>query len=90
MTTERLPRGRGGTPSSVSEASASGNRREILRALQERLARALDDPKTAAHALPPLAKRLLEVGEEIEAHEADDGPGSVVSTVEDEPWDGRA
>ncbi|MER6970551.1 hypothetical protein ABT304_05810 [Nocardioides sp. NPDC000445] len=72
---------------SVSEASASGDRGDILRALQERLARALDDPKTAAHALPPLAKRLLEVGDEIQAREAH-GAGSVVSTAEDEPWDG--
>jgi len=75
---------------SVLHASANGDRGEILRALQERLARALDAPKTAAHALPPLAKRLLEVGEQIEAYEGAGGSGSVVSSADDETWDGRA
>ena len=75
---------------SVLKASATGDRGDVLRAMQERLARAMDDPTTPSRDLPPLARRLLEVGELIEAREAADRPGSVVSATADESWDGGA
>lgn len=76
-------------PRTILEAAESGSRIEELRAMRRRLARALDDPNTAARDLAALSRRQLEIGKEIEAVEiADDEEASVVANVDDEAWDG--
>lgn len=56
----------------VTVAATSGNEKNLLLALQERIARALDDPETPARDLASLSKRLLEIGREIKAAEAEE------------------
>lgn len=53
------------TPVSVSAAARSGDRRQLLVALQGRVARALDDPATTGPALAALIKQSRELSEAI-------------------------
>ncbi|WP_342800983.1 hypothetical protein [Nocardia sp. No.11] len=76
-------------PLTITEAADAGNRIEELRATRRRLARAMDDPKTPARDLSPLARNLLAIGKEIEALELlHKDESSVVAGTEDEAWDG--
>lgn len=76
-------------PRSILEAAESGSRIEELRAMRRRLAKALDDPNTAARDLAALSRRQLEIGKEIEAIEiSDDEEASVIANSDDEVWDG--
>lgn len=52
-------------PTTVSRAVDSGTRLDVLLALQARVARTIDDEATPAHALPALAKRLMDISAEI-------------------------
>ena len=75
------------SPMSVSEASASGDRLLELTAMRQRIAAALDSPKTLARDLASLSRRLMEIGKEIEDLEeriAEKGLDGV--NVEDEAW----
>lgn len=77
------------TPKSILEAAELGSRIEELKAMRRRLARALDDPNTAARDLAALSRRQLEIGREIEAIViAEDEDHSVIATSDDEAWDG--
>ncbi|WP_218003466.1 hypothetical protein [Nocardia concava] len=76
-------------PPTILEAAEQGSRLEELKAMRRRLARALDDPNTAARDLAALSRRQLEIGKEIEAIEiAEEDEHSVVAGTEDEAWDG--
>lgn len=57
--------------------------------MRRRIARALDDPNTAARDLAALSRRQLEISKEIEAIEiAEDEDQSVIVNTDDEAWDG--
>jgi hypothetical protein len=81
-------------PKSVAEAAASGDRRQLLVALGNRVGKALDDPKTTGPALAALIKQARDIAEAIEAiDQAADAasllsaPQSAIATTPDEPWD---
>ncbi|MUL45162.1 hypothetical protein FZI85_06195 [Mycobacterium sp. CBMA293] len=73
---------------SVAKAAESGDERESLLALRDRLYHAVFDPKCSARDLAPLTRRLQEVSKELQnldsrrEREAGDGPS-------DEPCDER-
>lgn len=82
------------TPVSVTAAARSGDRRQLLVALQARVARALDDPATTGPALAALIKQSRELAEaiaEIDRPPAErDTSGDWLEAVrngQDEPWD---
>ncbi len=76
------------TPKSILEASEI-SRLEELRAMRRRIAKALDDPNTAARDLAALSRRQIEIGLSIEAIViAEDEDHSVVVSTDDEAWDG--
>lgn len=55
------------SPKSVVNAAGIGDRRQLLVALQHRIATALDDPKTAGPALAALIKQQRDIAAEIHA-----------------------
>lgn len=76
-------------PKSILEAAEAGSRVEELRAMRRRIAKALDNPNTAARDLAALSRRQMEIGREIEAIViAEDEDHSVVVSTDDEAWDG--
>jgi len=81
-------------PKSVVDAARSGDRRQLLVALQYRIAKAIDDPKTAGPAFAALIKQQRDIAAEIhaidraaEAGSLRSGPKSAIATTPDEPWD---
>jgi len=75
-------------PKTVTEAANSGTTRELLVAMRDRIATAVEDPNAPARDLAALTKRLMEVVREIEAidaREEQDGSGS--AEVEDGHFD---
>ncbi|MCV7176156.1 hypothetical protein [Mycolicibacterium sphagni] len=81
-------------PKSVVAAARSGDRRQLLVALQHRIAHAIDDPKAAGPALAALIKQQRDIATEIQAIDlaanagsSASGPKSVIATTPDEPWD---
>ncbi len=90
--TKRAPRKV--VPKSVAAAAASGDRRQLLVALRNRIATAIDDPKTTGPALAALIKHQRALAAEIQAIDlaADagssrSGPKSAIATTPDEAWD---
>lgn len=76
-------------PKTILEAAEAGSRIEELRAMRRRIAKALDDPNTAARDLAALSRRQIEIGRDIEAIVvSEDEDHSVVVSTDDEPWDG--
>lgn len=74
---------------SILEAAEAGSRLDELRAMRRRLARALDDPNTAARDLAALSRRQIEIGRDIEAIVvSEDEDHSVVVNADDEEWNG--
>lgn len=59
-------------PKTVTEAAQQGTTRELLVATRDRIAKAVEDPNTAARDLAALTKRLMETVREIEAIDARD------------------
>lgn len=73
---------------SVSEAAASGDRRELLVALRERISRAISKETCADRDLAALTRRLQEIATELDHIDASgDGENSVVANTNDEPFD---
>ncbi|MDO4888150.1 MAG: hypothetical protein Q3979_05545 [Actinomycetaceae bacterium] len=73
---------------SVAVAAKSGDQKELLLALQDRIAVAVQDPATSPRDLAPLSRRLMEIAKELEAiKEQEREDGSIVVDVEDEPFD---
>jgi hypothetical protein len=54
----------------VVQAAKDGNPRELLAAMRDRIAVAVEDPNTPARDLASLTKRLMEVVRDIEALDA--------------------
>ena len=76
-------------PSSILEAAEMGSRIEELKAMRRRIAKALDDPNTAARDLASLSRRQIEIGRDIEAIVvSEDEDHSVVVSADDVAWDG--
>lgn len=73
---------------SVLDAATSGDERELLLALRDRVASAVNDSKTSARDLAPLTRRLQEINKDLADFDArkdkerSDGP-----STGDEPWD---
>ena len=79
-------------PKTVTQAASAGTTRELLVAMRDRTATAVEDPNTAARDLAALTKRLMEIVRDIEAIDAravEDG-GSGVAEVEDGAFDASA
>jgi len=81
-------------PKSVTAASASGDRRQLLVALRNRIAKAIDDPNTQATALAALIRQQRDIGAEIAAIDdaGEAGPSgrgrlTAVAASPDEAWD---
>jgi hypothetical protein len=80
-------------PKSVAAAAASGDRRELLVALGNRIAQAIDDPKAAGPALAALIKQQRDIAADIQAidtaaAERKSGPPpSVIANTPNEAWD---
>ncbi len=76
------------SPKTVTQAAKTGNQKELLVALRDRIAKAVEDPNTPPRDLASLARRLQEIAKKlsgIQAQEAEEG--SVVEVSEDEPFD---
>jgi hypothetical protein len=83
-------------PKTVAKAAAAGDRRGLLVAMQARIAAAIDDPKTHPRDLAQLARRQLEIAEDIAAIDATSGRKTarrrtaVVAETDAETWDQSA
>ncbi|MEE2853504.1 MAG: hypothetical protein VX424_12745 [Actinomycetota bacterium] len=82
------------TPKSVVAASASGDLRQMLVALRNRIAKAIDDPKTPAPALAALIRHQMDIAARIQAIdlaadavESRSNPKSAIVQTPHEPWD---
>lgn len=53
-------------PQTVSQAAESGNHRDLLVAMRERIARAVSDPECPPRDLAALTRRLQDIAKEIE------------------------
>jgi hypothetical protein len=78
-------------PKTVTQAASSGTTRELLVAMRDRTALAVENQNTAARDLASLTKRLMEIVRDIEAidaREADDANAG--APVEDGTFDASA
>lgn len=70
----------------VTEAAESGSRRELLVAMRDRIAVAVENPDTPQRDLAALTRRLMEVAKDIEVIDAraerDDDGGAGVADAE--------
>jgi len=80
---EEAPRRR-----SVAQAAESGDRRELLVAMRDRIAKTISDPDCPPRDLASLTRRLQDIAREIDLLELSGvGVGSVVAPTGDEPFD---
>lgn len=77
-------------PKTVSQAAASGTVRELLTATRDRIAVAVENPRTPARDLAALTKRLMETVREIQALDAQAEEASSDAQVEDGAFDADA
>lgn len=78
-------------PKTLTEAARAGSTREVLTAMRDRIAVAVEDPNTPARDLAALTKRLVEVIREIEAIDArDQEADSDAEDAPDIPFDAEA
>jgi hypothetical protein len=77
-------------PMSVADAVRTGDRRKILVALQYRIAKAIDDSKSAGPAFAALIKQQRDIAAEIQAIDlaAKAGPAKAKSVIVDTPNEG--
>jgi ribosome-binding protein aMBF1 (putative translation factor) len=73
-------------PKTVSQAAEAGTTRELLVAMRDRIAKAVENPNTAARDLAALTKRLVEVVRDIEAIDAREESDGESGATEDEAW----
>lgn len=79
------------TPKTVTQAAATGTTRELLVATRDRIAVAIEDPKTAARDLASLTKRLMETVRDIEAIDArEQQEAGTGAEVTDSTFDAKA
>ena len=77
-------------PKTVTQAAQSGTTRELLVAMRDRTARAVEDPNTAARDLAALTKRLMEIVRDIEAIDAREVEHADEAVIEDGTFDASA
>lgn len=79
-------------PKSVTEAAASGDPKQLLLALRERVAKTVEDPNCPPRDLAALSRRLQEINRDIEAIEAREKQEAAedVSGHPDETWNAEA
>lgn len=78
-------------PLSVSDAAAKGTHRDLLIAMRERIAKAVEDVNCPARDLAALTRRLQEVAREIEAIDARSAEEAAENgDIADEAWDAQA
>ena len=79
-------------PKTVTQAARSGTTRELLVAMRDRTAKAVEDPNTAARDLAALTKRLMEIVRDIEAIDARDAEevADSASRATDQAFDASA
>ena len=79
-------------PKSITEAAAGGTTRDLLVALRDRLAKAVEDPNCPPRDLASLSRRLHEITRDIEAIDAAAGEGGISDAVAtpDESFDPEA
>jgi hypothetical protein len=58
------------TPKTVSQAASTGNMRDLLVSMRDRVAKDVENPNTPARDLAALTKRLMEIVRDIEAIDA--------------------
>lgn len=56
-------------PKSITEAASAGTHRELLVAMRDRIAKAVEDPKCPPRDLASLSRRLHELSKDIEQHD---------------------
>ena len=83
---ERPPR----KAKSVTEAAKSGTRRELLVAMRDRVAKAVESPDTLPRDLAALTRRLTDIVKEIEAIDAREGEAEDAPEVGDGEFDASA
>ena len=85
---EKAPAGK---PKTVTEAAKGGSQRELLAAMRDRIAVAVEHPNTPARDLASLTKRLADVAREIEAIDArEEQEATQRGDVTDEAFDASA
>lgn len=73
---------------SVADAARSGDRRELLVAMRDRIAKTISDPDCPPRDLASLTRRLQDIAREIDLLALSGvGDGSVVAAADDEPFD---
>lgn len=73
---------------SVADAAQSGDRRELLIAMRDRIAKTISDPDCPPRDLASLTRRLQDIAKEIDLLElSGTGLGSVVADTDDESFD---
>ena len=85
---ERAATRRATRKATVLEAAASGNHRELLLAMRERIARTISDPDCPPRDLAALTRRLQDIAKEIEGIDLrakEEAREDAVSA--DEEWD---
>lgn len=72
----------------VKAAAESGDRRELLVAMRDRIAVAVENPRTPPRDLAALTRRLLEIAKDLEAMDAEvaDDDISAAASTPDEEW----
>lgn len=74
MATKRLravaPDEKPAAPKSITEAASTGTHRELLVAMRDRIAKAVEDPSCPPRDLASLSRRLHELSKDIEQHDA--------------------
>ena len=78
-------------PKTVTQAAKGGSQRELLAAMRDRIAVAVEDVTTPARDLAALTKRLADVAREIEALDArEEQEATKRGDVSDEVFDSSA
>lgn len=72
---------------SVADAAQGGDRRELLVAMRDRIAKTISDPDCPPRDLASLTRRLQDIAKEIDQLELSGGVGSVVVSSGDERFD---
>lgn len=71
----------------MSQAAESGSHRDLLVAMRERIARAVENPTTPPRDLAALSRRLQDIAREIEQIDARERQEGERGDVPDEPFD---
>ena len=76
----------------VAQAAETGDHRELLVAMRERIARTVSNPDCPPRDLAALTRRLQDIAKEIEAIDlrAKEEGADAHGTAEDEAWDAEA